>query len=187
MACLLHFPHWSRQIKNSSTPPTTLSIPLAYIWDLRHFLIFSSRTHLSARWWIIKTLSLFRKERRRGGVKEREREEKEKKKKMHWSLPILSSYPAIFAFVLIRRASQLWYSWGALCCPATNLGLAKPQPPCWQDDDIVRLALTTTKGTDGTRTLGAVGGRLQYECVSWKIPWRCRLGVAAYLSSICMR
>lgn len=27
--------------------PTGLSIPLAYIWDLRHFLIFSSRTHLS--------------------------------------------------------------------------------------------------------------------------------------------
>lgn len=26
---------------------TSLSIPLAYIWDLRHFLIFSSRTHLS--------------------------------------------------------------------------------------------------------------------------------------------
>lgn len=73
MTCLLHFPHWSRQIKNSGIPPTSLSIPLAYIWDLRHFLIFSSRTHLSARWWIIKTLSLFRKEGESKRERERER------------------------------------------------------------------------------------------------------------------
>ncbi len=47
MTCLLHFPHWSGQIKKSTSLPTGLSILLAYIWDLRHFLIFSSRTHLS--------------------------------------------------------------------------------------------------------------------------------------------
>ena len=56
MTCLLHFPHWSGQIKNSTTLPTNLSIPLAYIWDLRHFLIFYSTTHLSTWWWIIKCL-----------------------------------------------------------------------------------------------------------------------------------
>lgn len=104
MACLLHFPQWSRQIKNSGTPPTTFSIPLAYIWDLRHFLIFSSRTHLSARWWIIKTLSLFRKER---GVKK----EEEKKRKIYWSFLFIPSYPATFIFVFISRDNQHLSSW----------------------------------------------------------------------------
>lgn len=31
MTCLLHFPHWSGQIKKSTTLPTGLSILLAYI------------------------------------------------------------------------------------------------------------------------------------------------------------
>lgn len=41
--------HTSSNTRLESLPhyPTGLSITLAYIWDLRHFLIFSSRTHLS--------------------------------------------------------------------------------------------------------------------------------------------
>lgn len=70
MTCLLYLSsQWSGQIKivpailpRHYTPAlhthqsASTSITLAYIWDLRHFVIFSSRTHLSNCWWIIKCL-----------------------------------------------------------------------------------------------------------------------------------